>query len=269
MSAAPPFGALLGRISFYLAPPEHRKRAISNLGAAFPEKSGEEIRSLAIRAFENQGRNLFELLLYPRMNSGNIIGKVEFAGRENFEKAFAKGKGVFMLAAHFGNWELLGAALALYGIPINAIARSVYIGELDEVLNGLRESKGIKVIKRGDNDSPRDILKALKRNEVIALIIDQNTKHIPGVYVDFFGRPAYTPLGLAQLALRTGAPVVPGFMVRVGDRHRIEIGEQIEIVNTGDIESDIRANTQIFTGIIESYVRKYPGQWVWFHKRWD
>jgi KDO2-lipid IV(A) lauroyltransferase len=263
------FGAFIGFLGYYLAPSEHRERALDNLRKCLPEKRKPELRRIARKVFENQGKNFFEVLHYSRLSSVNIAEKVVLTGRENFNEALSKGRGAFMLAAHFGNWELLGAALALYGIPINATARRVYISELDGILNELRESKGIKVIMREESDSARGIFKALKRNEVVALIIDQNTRHVPGVYVDFFGRKAYTPSALAVLALHTGAPVLPGFIVREGYRHSIEIGSPIEIMNTGDLDSDVLENTKRFTKVIESYVRKYPEQWVWFHKRWD
>ncbi|MEW6041413.1 MAG: lysophospholipid acyltransferase family protein [Elusimicrobiota bacterium] len=267
--AAVSSGTFFGFLGYYLAPSEYRRRAQKNLRNAFPGKTENEIRSLTKRVFENQGRNLFEVFLFPRINKSNIDEKVELKGKENFEKARAEGKGVFFLASHFGNWELLGAALALNGIPLNVIAREVFIEGLDKIINELRESKGMKIIKRGGQDSPRAILRALKRNEAIALIIDQNTNYTPGVFVNFFNRRAYTPSGLASLALRTGAPVLPITITRQGYFSRAEIGEPIELKHSGNIEADVRANTQLFTDIIESYVREYPEQWVWFHNRWE
>jgi len=262
-------GSFLGYLSYFVVK-KYRNTAIENIKTCFPEMKDSEVCSLTKRVFINQGKNFFEVLMFHRLNKKNVEKIVSFEGRSNLEKAFSFNKGVLILAAHFGNWELLGASLSIFGFPINVIARRVYIEGLERIITKIRMSKGMKVITRGERDSSYGIVRALHKNQAIGILIDQNTKSVPGVYVNFFGKKAYTPSGLAVLAIKTGAVVVPGFIIRQkNDTHRIEISEPVEIIKTGDISKDIEKNTQIFNDIIESYVRKYPEQWVWFHKRWD
>ncbi|OGS25430.1 MAG: hypothetical protein A2297_00655 [Elusimicrobia bacterium RIFOXYB2_FULL_48_7] len=262
-------GAFFGGLGYHLVK-RYSRIAEKNLKSCFPEKTDEEIRSLAKRVFINQGKNFFEFINFHKLNKENIGSAVKFTGADNFKAAFSQGKGVLMIAGHFSNWELLGVAITHNGFPLNVIARKLYIEELDELLLKSRESMGMKIIRRGLNDSPMGILRALKRNQCLAMLIDQNIKSVPGVCVDFFGRKALTPSGLASLALKTGAPVVSGMIIREDDdTFTVEMSKQVELIRTGSEEEDIVKNTQVFTGIIESYIRKYPAQWVWFHKRWD
>ncbi len=150
------------------------------------------------------------------------------------------------------------------------LSQEEFIEELERIIYRIRTSKGMKVITRGERESSYSIVRALHKNQAIGILIDQNTKAVPGVYVNFFGRKAWTPSGLATLAIKTGASVVPGFIIRQkNDKHVIEILEPVKIITTGDLSKDIERNTQIFNNIIESYIRKYPEQWVWFHERWD
>ncbi|OGS19940.1 MAG: hypothetical protein A3J83_01510 [Elusimicrobia bacterium RIFOXYA2_FULL_40_6] len=262
-------GGFFGWLGFHLIK-RYSVIAQQNLKSCFPEKSDKEIRSLAKRVFINQGKNFFEFINLSKLNKDNISSVVKFTGAEDFKAAYSRNKGVLMIAAHFSNWELLGVAIAQNGFPLSVIARKLYIEELDELLIQSRESMGMKIIRRGLNDSPMGILRALKKNHCLAMLIDQNIKSVASVYVDFFGRKALTPSGLASLALKTGAPVVSGMIVREkDDTFRVEMSKQVKLINTGDEEQDLIKNTQVFTGIIESYIRRYPDQWVWFHKRWE
>lgn len=262
-------GGFFGWIGFYLVK-RYSAIARQNLKNCFPEKSDKEIRSLAKRVFINQGKNFFEFINLNKLNKDNVSTVVNFTGAEDFKAVYSQNKGVLMIAAHFSNWELLGVAIAQNGFPLSVIARKLYIEELDELLIQSRESMGMKIIRRGLNDSPMGILRALKKNHCLAMLIDQNIKSVPGVYVDFFGKKALTPSGLAALALKTGAPVVSGMIIREkDDTFKVEMSKQVELIKTGNEEQDLIKNTQLFTNIIESYIRKYPEQWVWFHKRWD
>jgi len=269
LSAGLKLGGAVGLAAYFLVP-RYKRIAFKNLAQSFPGKPHKEIRSLTKQVFINQGKNLFELLNFHRLNRENITKIVEFRGIENFKKAFSYGKGVLIFSAHLGNWELIGAGLSLIGFPINGITRKVYIEQLERLLWRLRESVGMKSISRGETDSAKGILRVLKNNEALAVLIDQNTKAIPGVYVNFFGRRAYTPSGLAALAIRTGASVAPVFMYRREDNKCVvEADEPIKPEMTGDDEKDIAVNTQRFTDIIEEKIRRHPEQWVWFHERWD
>ena len=269
LSAGIVIGGAIGLLAYFLVP-RYKRIAFKNLAQSFPEKPHREISSLTKQVFINQGKNLFELLNFHRLNREKIKEIIEFRGMENFKKAFSCGKGVLILSAHLGNWELTGAGLSMSGVPLNVVARKVYIEQLDRVLRRIRESVGMRSISRGEQGSAKEILRALKKNEALAVLIDQNTKAIPGVYVNFFGKKAYTPSGLAILALRTGASVVPVFIYRRKDNScLIEADEPIKPERTGDDERDIVLNTQRFTAIIEEKIRQHPEQWVWFHERWD
>ena len=262
-------GTILGYIAYYLLP-KYRQIVQNNLAYIFPDRHIHDRMKLARQVFVNQGKSFFELLFFPKLNQDNIKRLVQFKGKENIERGLSRGKGVLILSAHFGNWELLGATLSLAGFPINVIARKVYIEDVDRLLVYLREAKGMKVISRGERESAKYILKALRRNEAIGILIDQNTKSVPGINVDFLGKPAYTPMGLAVIAMKSSAAVVPGFIYRKSNgTHQVELCPPVELVYTGNYSEDVKQNTYIFNQIIGSYIKRYPEQWVWFHKRWE
>jgi len=207
-----------------------------------------------------------EVLQFPRLTSENLDRLVAFEGKQNMDSALKIGRGAIILTAHFGNWELLGASLALSGYGISFIVRPVRSPRLDALVNRNRESMGVGCIPRGR--SVRDALRCLKRNELLGILADIDTR-VDGVFVDFFGRPAFTPRGPVSIALRTGAVLVPAFIIRQkDDTHRVVIKKALELKITGALEEDIRVNTARFTKIIESYIREYPEQWIWIHQRW-
>ena len=205
-----------------------------------------------------------EVLRIPRLTSENWGRLITFDGRQNIDDALKMGKGVIILAAHFGSWELIGAGLALSGYDMSYIVRPIRSRQLDDMLNGIRKSVGGKPIPRS---SLKDALRCLRRNGLLGILPDIDTK-VDGVFVDFFGRLAFTPRGPVSFALRTGAALVPTFIVRQeDDTHIIVVEKALELEITGDLEKDILANTARFTKIIESYIRKYPEQWIWVDQR--
>ena len=241
--------------------------ALENLSAAFGgEKSPDEILKICRDCFRNLGKQLMEVLKMPRLNSENLDSLIVFDGRQNIDDALKAGKGVIILTAHFGNWELLGAGLSLSGYDLSYIVRPLRSRQLDALLNGIREGAGGKPIPRGA--SIKDALKCLKRNGLLGILADIDTK-VDGVFVDFFGRPAFTPRGPVSLALRTGAALIPTHIVRQKDDKHIIVAEKaLELERTGDLEEDIRINTARIVKILESYIRKHPEQWIWIHERW-
>lgn len=241
--------------------------AIKNLTTAFgAEKSPDDISRICRRCFENMGKGLMETLQIARLNSENLGRLIAFDGRRNIDDALSAGKGIVLITAHFGNWELLAAGLVLSGYKLSYIVRSLRSQKLDAMLNRIREGTGGKPIYRGA--SVKNALRCLRRNEILGILSDIDTK-VDGVFVDFFGRPAFTPRGPISFALKTGAALVPAFIVRQkDDTHRIVAEKALELKMTGDQEEDVRINTARFTKIIESYIREYPEQWIWFHRRW-
>lgn len=258
--------AFFGRCAFFLLP-KYRKIALGNLNAVFgAEKTQAEIRSIAVKVFENLGRNGAELINFPKINKGNIDRIVSIEGLDNVDDSFARGKGTIILAAHFGNWEFLGLTFRIKDYPGVTLGRKIYFYKYDNWLNALRRTADVNVIYR--DESARKMLKVLKDNKILGIVADQDVDSVEGVFVNFFGRPAYTPLGPVVLARATGAAILPSFMIREGSRHRMVIEKPVELVDTGNKEADIITNTQRWSDVVESYIRRYPEQWVWMHRRW-
>jgi KDO2-lipid IV(A) lauroyltransferase len=260
-------GGFLGKLVYYILNKE-RKKTIRNLRCAFPEKNEIEIKFIAKGCFENLGKGLFELINLPKLTEDNIKRIAKIEGEEHVKKALSKGKGFIFVTGHIGNWELMGAVFGIKGYKVNVIAAPLYDNRINELLIKQRARHSVKVILRGSQDIKREIIKALHNNESLSMLIDQDTK-VPGVFVDFFGRPAYTPSGAASISMRTDAPVLMGFITRLPDNtHRIHIKPPLQLINTGHRDSDIKENTALFTKIIEEQIRKTPEQWVWMHNRW-
>lgn len=260
-----PAGSFLGTIA-YLILNKERKKAIDNLSTAFSkEMTILEIKRLCRESFQNLGINLIELLRFPKLNRENIDEFVTIIGRDRLDTALKNGKGAIMLTAHLGNWEMMAAYAALKGYPVNVVARNIYYEGYNEMLVRLRESKGVKVIYR---DDVKLMFQSLKNNELLGILADQDTVKVDGLFVKFFDELAYTPTGPAALAMRTGALLIPCFIIRENGRHKIFVEEPLPVITTGDKDKDLLINTEMYSKAIERWVRKYPSQWVWMHQRW-
>ncbi|MCL2335285.1 MAG: lysophospholipid acyltransferase family protein [Endomicrobia bacterium] len=260
-------GTFFGRMAYYFAWSAVRK-AKRNLRRSFPEKSRKEISRIAKNIFINQGKNFFELANFPRMDAAFIKSISSIENQHLIRDGIKKGKGILFVSAHTGNWEIAAAAVADFGAPVNVVAKKIYIKELNDMLVGYRNGKNVNVILRDAPDTARKLLKALKKGEIIAMLIDQDT-NIPGVFVNFFGRQAWTPSGLAVMALRTGAEVLVGIDQRIGSLgHKTVVRGPVTIEPSGDFDKDVLALTQKATDMLEEQIRQNPDQWVWFHERW-
>lgn len=245
-----------------------REVGMRNLEMALPEK-GEVERARILRGvFTSLGRQLAELCQFPKYTQDNVEDVVVYDGLENYQRAYARGKGVLFLTAHFGGWELSAFAHSLHGHWLHVVMRPMDNEYLDRMLQGYRTMHGNKVVPK--DDFVRGLLAAMKAGETVGILMDTNMTPPQGVFVDFFGIPACTASGLARIALRTDAAVVPGFTIwdEALGKYRLRFDPAVELVRTGDLEADIVANTQKFTKVIEDYVRKYPEQWLWVHRRW-
>jgi Kdo2-lipid IVA lauroyltransferase/acyltransferase len=201
------------------------------------------------------------------LKRANIEKVVVIDGFENFDAARRRGKGVIFLTGHMSAWELSSFAQALYGYPLHFLVRPVSNRRIDELINGYRCLSGNRPIEK--NRSARAILKTLGEAGTVGILMDHNTAIEEGVFVNFFGIPASTTSGLARLALRTDAAVVPGFLIWDGARrkYRLRFEAAVELSRSGDEEADVLENTQRFTSVIEEQVRRHPDQWLWVHKR--
>jgi Kdo2-lipid IVA lauroyltransferase/acyltransferase len=241
---------------------------LRNLELAFPEKSIAERKRILRGEFTSLGRQLAELCQFPRYTLDNIEEVVVYDGLENYERAYARGKGVLFLTAHFGGWELSAFAHSLHGHWLNVVMRPMDNEYLDRLIQSYRTMHGNRTVDK--DDFVRGLLAAMKAGETVGILMDTNMTPPQGVFVNFFGIPACTASGLARIALRTDAAVVPGFTIwddKLG-KYLLRFDPALELIRTGELEADIVANTQQFTRVIEDYVRKYPEQWLWVHRRW-
>ena len=260
-------GGLLGLAAYGLLPRD-RNRALEHLSIAFPSgMSHRERKRIARRCFQNLGKNAVELVNFPRLKN-DLDRWITLEGREILEESLARGQGLIWITGHMGNWELMACYMAQKGYPFRVIAREIYDERLNRLLLEFRREAAVRVILRDSPNAGRQMLQALKKGEVIGMLIDQDT-HVKGVMVDFFGRKANTPAGAAILARRRSIPVLAGFIHRVsGRRHRIVIHPPIDIVKTDDLDDDILANTERFNKLLEQQIREDPEGWVWMHRRW-
>lgn len=245
-----------------------RQVGMRNLAMVFPEKSEPERRRILRGVFTSLGRQLAELCQFPKYTPENIDKVVAYDGLENYERAYAQGKGVLFLTAHFGGWELSAFAHSLHGHWLHIVMRPMDNEYLDRLLQHYRTMHGNKTVNK--DDFVRGLLAAMKAGETVGILMDTNMTPPQGIFVDFFGIPACTASGLARIALRTGAAVVPGFTIwdPILRKYKLRFDPALELIRTGHLEADIAANTQLFTKVIEDYVRKYPDQWLWVHRRW-
>jgi len=245
-----------------------RQVGMRNLAMVFPEKSLAERRRILRGVFTSLGRQLAELCQFPRYTPENVDQVVVYDGLENYERAYAKGKGVLFLTAHFGGWELSAFTHSLHGHWLHIVMRPMDNEYLDRLLQGYRTMHGNKTVNK--DDFVRGLLAAMRAGETVGILMDTNMTPPQGTFVDFFGIPACTASGLARIALRTDAAVVPGFTIwdPALQKYRLRFDPALDLIRTGHLEADIVANTQMFTKVIENYVRNYPDQWLWVHRRW-
>lgn len=253
--------------AFYYLSRKHRLIAIHNLQRSFPDKPDREIIKIAKCSYYNFALVAAEFADITSLNKDNLPDWIKIEGLENYQEACKEGKGVLLYSAHFGNWEIGNAALAISTQPFVFLYRILDSSFVEHNITYVRSSYGN--ISLSKENAMRPIIRFLKKNVTICMLIDQNVAWYDGVFVNFFGREACTTSGLALLASHTGAPVLPVFTRRLPDKKYIlEIGPKVEITRSGSRNNDILINTQNFTKIIEEKIRQYPEQWFWVHQRW-
>lgn len=254
--------------TIYLLHVRLRRVGMRNLALAFPEKTRRERARILRGVFTSLGRQLAEVCLFPKYTLENVGKVVVYDGFENFERALACGKGVLFLTAHLGAWELSAFTHSLYGHPLHIVMRPLDNVYLDRLMRRYRTMHGNSTVDK--DDFVRGLLSAMKAGETVGILMDTNMTPPQGVFADFFGIPACTASGLARIALRTDAAVVPGFTIwdPALRKYRLRFDPPLKLTRTGDDDADVLANTALFTKVIEKYVRKYPDQWLWVHRRW-
>ena len=245
-----------------------RQTGLRNLELAFPKKSAAERKRILRRLYRNLGWLLAEFCQMPKYTRENTRGFLRYEGLEHYLAARERGKGVLIVTGHLGAWELSSFYHSLMGHPMSIVIRRLDNVRVDRLVNAIRCLHGNRVLHK--DDFARGLLGAMRQGETVGILMDTNMTPPQGVFVPFFGRPACTASGLARVALRTGATVLPGFMVweEAEQKYVLRFGEEIPVIATGDDEADTLANTVKFTAVIEEWVRRYPEQWLWVHRRW-
>src|SRR5579872_1160390 len=265
--AARGVGAALGALAWHLVP-RLRRTGLRNLELAYPEKSEAERRRVLGAMYRSLGWQLAEFCQMPRYTPENTRQLMRYDGLEHYLAAREKGSGVLIVTAHLGAWELSSFWHSLMGYPMTMVIRRLDNQRIDRMVNTIRCLHGNRVVHK--DDFARALLAAMKRGDTVGILMDTNMTPPQGVFVPFFGVLACTASGPARVALRTGAAVLPGFMVwePTEEKYVLRFGPEIELTRSGDDERDLVENTARFTAAIEAMVRRYPEQWLWVHRRW-
>jgi KDO2-lipid IV(A) lauroyltransferase len=245
-----------------------RRVGLRNLAVAFPEMSAGDRKRILKKLFNGLGRQMVEFAKFPSYTKENVGKIAVYEGFENFEQARRQGKGVLVLTGHFGGWEVGSFAHSVYGNPMKIVVRDLDNLLVDALVKKYRTQHGNATID--NREFARGLLSSIRAGETVGILMDTNMTPPQGVFVDYFGVPAATASGLARVALKTGAAVIPGFTIwdeAIG-KYKIIFEPALDLIRTEYPEADIIANTALFTQQIEKFARKYPEQWLWVHRRW-
>ncbi|HEX5236037.1 MAG TPA: lysophospholipid acyltransferase family protein [Silvibacterium sp.] len=265
--AARTIGAGVGAAAYVLMG-RLRQTGLRNLELAFPEKPVADRERMLRRLYRNLGWQMGEFCQMPKYTRENTRGFLRYEGLENYVAARERANGVLIVTGHLGAWELSSYYHSLMGYPMSIVIRRLDNERVDRLVNAIRCLHGNRVVHK--DEFARGLLAAMRQGETVGILMDTNMTPPQGVFVPFFGRMACTASGLSRVAVKTGAAVLPGFMVweEAEQKYVLRFGGEIPVVRTGDDEADALANTARFTAVIEEWVRRYPEQWLWVHRRW-
>jgi len=260
-------GDRLGDMGYYCVP-IRKKHAIESLGLAFPEKSMRDKRSIVHKVYRNLGQVIVNHCLFPEMSGEDVLKKVRFKDETILRDAISRGKGVVLTGAHFGDWEVLGMAIAVSGYPVNVVIAPIHNPYIDKMIRDQRHGMGVNMISR-TGMAIRRIRQELKENKIVAMFLDQDAG-ASGVFVNFFGRPASTPSGPVKFSLKTGAALILALSFPLkGGGQEVVFEEISPNVDNKSGEEKIQYITQQVTSRVEHHIRKNPGAWFgWLHRRW-
>jgi len=248
--------------------PKLRQTAERNLQLAFPEISETERRRLLLGCFENLGRLLAVFSHFTRSNDARLASLIEPAGLAHLVAAKEHGRGVILFTGHVGAWELTSFGLSMLGHPLSFLVRRIDNPKIEELVDRTRAHRGNRSIDK--RFAAREMLKILQTGGTLGILVDLNTLDREAIFVDFFGLPTATTFLVAKLAQRTGAEVLPVFAPWDNSKQKflLKVGPALSFEGTGEEQEDVRRMTQAFTKVVENYVRRYPDQWLWIHRRW-
>ncbi|MHB1960596.1 MAG: lysophospholipid acyltransferase family protein [Acidobacteriaceae bacterium] len=265
--AARTAGAAIGWLA-YAATPRLRWVGLKNLALAFPDTPAVERKQILRAMYRQLGWQLAEFCHMPGYTLERANQFIRYEGLENYLAAQRRGNGVLVLTGHLGAWEMSSFYHSLAGHPMGMVIRRLDNPWIDRLVNDIRTRHGNRVLPK--DDFARGLIAAMRAGETVGVLMDTNMTPPQGVFVDFFGRAACTACGVARVALRTGAAVLPGFLVwePAEKKYVLHFLPELRLVDTGDSEADAITNTQMFTTALENVIRKYPEQWLWVHRRW-
>ncbi len=260
-------GALIGRVALLLTP-RLRRTGHRNLALAFPEKTEAAREQILRKLYRNLGWLLAEFCQMPGYTPEKTKSFIRYDGLEHYLAARDQGKGVLILTGHLGAWELSSFYHSLMGNPMSIVIRRLDNPLVDNLVNRIRCLHGNQVLHK--DDFARGLLAAMRRGETVGILMDTNMTPPQGTFVDFFGHLACTGSGLARIAAKTNAAVLPGFLLwdQAAKGYVLRFAEPLRLSIGDDAEADAMANTALFTRVIEDYIRQYPDQWLWVHRRW-
>lgn len=261
-------GASLGRLAWRMIDRD-RQRVHENLQIAYGTKlTIDQREEIGRRFFINSGKNLVDVLRFAKHFKNEIRPLVEVEGLEYFEAAAKRGKGIFGVTGHLGNFELLAAYMQSLGYSCAVIGREMYDKRLNELLVRNREAVGL--VNIATTDSPKKIVGWLRKGGVVGVLIDIDSMRVRSAFVPFFGKPANTPIGQSIIAVKTGAALVPVACLRTADdRYKVIIWPEVQFERTGDIEKDAYRATLLCTKALEEMIDSHRDQWMWIHTRWN
>jgi Kdo2-lipid IVA lauroyltransferase/acyltransferase len=260
-------GAAIGAIAFH-ALGRLRRVGIRNLELAFPAMTAADREAILRSEYRSLGFLLAEFCKMPDYTPATASRFIRYEGLENYVAARDRGEGVLVLTGHLGAWELSSFYHSLMGMPMGMVIRRLDNPLVDAFVNRIRCLHGNRVIHK--DDFARGLIASMRGGETVGILMDTNMTPPQGVFVPFFGVPACTASGMARIAAKTGAAVLPGFLLWEESERKyvLHFGEELDVIRTGDPEQDALVNTASFTAAIEKYIRQYPEQWLWLHRRW-
>jgi KDO2-lipid IV(A) lauroyltransferase len=259
---------LIGRVSYYLVS-RQRAKVLKHLRLVWgAEWDSPKIESVARRVFENMAMTAVDVVRFPFLTQDGLRDWLIYTDEFNrVNRLLDENKGAILLTAHLGNWELCAAVFGVMGYHGAVVGRRIYYEPFNRLIVQLRESVRVRTIYR--DSSPKEMLRVLKQNQILGMLADQDVDSVEGVFVNFFGKPAYTPTAPVRLALTQGVPIVPAFMIREGNRYRLVLEEPIRpSAIHGSRDEAVREFTEKWSAVMEKFIRAYPDQWVWMHDRW-
>ncbi|MCX5693934.1 MAG: lysophospholipid acyltransferase family protein [Candidatus Omnitrophica bacterium] len=257
--------SILAQLFYFLACVD-RHAVIANLRIIFPEKTDIQLQKISKMVFQNFAKYLADFFRFEKLDRQYIDKNIKLENLHYFDEALAKGKGVVVLTAHLGNWELGGVVIAQLGYPFWAVALPHKNKKVNDFFDAQRNGKGVKVVAMGK--AIRSCISEIRKNHMVALVGDRDFTG-KGVIIDFFGKPMHFPEGPAALSLMTGASIVPGFMLRNPDNSfTLRIEKPIDFLPTGDKAKDLVNLIGVYRNIFQDYIRKYPEQWYIFRRFW-